>query len=67
MVKKEENEKKIKNKPSKKTIHKYSLEELADLFGVRITTMRSIYKIRGLNKDEKLSYDEAVKKINNIV
>ena len=66
MAKKKENEKKLENKQPKKPIHKYSLNELADLFGVSITTMRSMYKIRGLDKEEKLSYDEASKKFNNI-
>ena len=73
MAKKEETKKKVKtekrvvNKQPKKPIHKYSLDELADLFGVSITTMRSTYKVRGLNKDEKLSYEEAHEKFNNIV
>lgn len=67
MAKKKENEKKLENKQPKKPIHKYSLNELADLFGVSITTMRSMYKIRGLDKEEKLSYDEANKKFNNIM
>ena len=73
MAKKEETKKKVKtekrvvNKQPKKPIHKYSLDELADLFGVSITTMRSMYKVRGLNKDEKLSYEEAHEKFNNIV
>lgn len=67
MAKKKENEKKLENKQPKKPIHKYSLNELADLFGVSITTMRSMYKIRGLDKEEKLSYDEASKKFNNIM
>ena len=67
MVKKEKTEKKVVNKQHEKPIHKYSLNELADLFGVSITTMRSMYKIRGLDKNEKFSYDEANKKFNNIV
>lgn len=67
MAKKKENEKRLENKQPKKPIHKYSLNELADLFGVSITTMRSMYKIRGLDKEEKLSYDEANKKFNNIM
>lgn len=67
MAKKQETEKKVVNKQSQKTVHKYSLTELADIFGVSITTMRSMYKIRGLDKEEKLSYDEANKKFNNIV
>ncbi len=64
MAKKQENEKKIVNKQSNKNIHKYSLEELADLFSVSILTMRSMYKIRGLDKKEKLSYEEAKQKLN---
>lgn len=67
MAKKEKTEKKVVNKQPEKPIHKYSLNELADLFGVSITTMRSMYKIRGLDKNEKFSYDEANKKFNNIV
>lgn len=60
MAKKEKTEKRVVNKQPKNTIHKYSLNELADLFGVSVLTMRSRYKIRGLDKDEKLSYDEAL-------
>lgn len=67
MAKKQESEKKVVNKQSEKSIHKYSLNELADMFGVSVTTMRSMYKIRGLDKDEMLSYEEAHKKFNNIV
>lgn len=67
MAKKEKTEKSVVNKQPEKNIHKYSLNELADLFGVSITTMRSMYKIRGLDKKEKLSYEEASKKFNNIV
>ena len=67
MAKKEKTEKSVVNKQPEKNIHKYSLDELADLFGVSITTMRSMYKIRGLDKEEKFSYEEASKKFNNIV
>ena len=67
MAKKEKTEKKVVNKQPEKSIHKYSLEELSDLFGVSLYQMRSMYKIRGLDKEEKLSYDEATKKFNNIV
>lgn len=66
MVKKEKTEKRVVNKEPEKSIHKYSLEELADIFSLNITTMRTLYKIRGLNKDEKLSYDEAYEKFKNI-
>ena len=61
MAKKQETEKKVVNKQPNKSIHKYSLEELADLFGVSVLKMRSVYKVRGLDKNEKLSYDEAQK------
>lgn len=64
---KEKTEKKVVNEQPEKSIRKYSLNELADLFAVSITTMRSMYIIRGLDKDEKLSYDEAYKKFSNIV
>ena len=66
-TKKVKTEKKVVNKQPEKPIHKYSLTELADLFGVRVTTMRSMYKVRGIDKKEKLSYEEACKKFNNIV
>lgn len=65
VVKKEKEQQKPQQ--PKKTVHKYSLNELADLFGVSVITMRSMYKIRGLDKKEKFSYDEANKKFNNIV
>ena len=42
MAKKQESEKKVVNKQSEKNVHKYSLNELADMFGVSITTMRSL-------------------------
>jgi len=67
MTKKEKTEKKVINKKTEKSIHKYTLEELADIFGISITTMRTMYKIRGLNREEKLSYDEASKKFNNVM
>lgn len=64
MAKKEQTEKRVVNKQPKKSIHKYSLTELADLFGISIMQMKSMYKIRGLDEKEKLSYEEAVKKFN---
>ena len=67
MAKKQETEKKLTNKQPKKSIHKYSLEELADLFGVSVPMMRTMYKIRGIKKDEKLSFEEASEKFKNIV
>ena len=67
MAKKEKTEKKVINKKPEKSIHKYSLEELADIFGISVTQMRTMYKIRGLDKKEKLSYDEASEKFNSVM
>lgn len=62
-------EKKVTKKIKKSNIspQKYTLNELADLFGVSVMTMRSMYKIRGIDKKEKFSYDEAFEKFSNIV
>ena len=70
---KKKDEKKVEKKVTKKikksniSPQKYTLNELADLFGVSITTMRSMYKVRGIDKKEKFSYDEAFEKFSNIV
>lgn len=64
MAKKDENEKRVVNKQSKKSIHKYSLVELADLLGISVMQMKSMYKIRGLDEKEKLSFEEALKKFS---
>lgn len=62
------NEKKVVRKQKTNNIQQkvYSLEELADLFGVSYQKMSSLYKIRGIDKDEKLEYDEAFDKFKNI-
>lgn len=67
MAKKKKTEKKVTTKQPKKDIRLYSLEELSNLFGVSVSQMRSLYSIRGLDKDAKLSYEEAYAKFNNIV
>lgn len=61
-------EKKVVNKQTTNNIQKqvYSLEELADLFGVSYQKMSSLYKIRGISKDTKLEYNEAFQKFKNI-
>lgn len=66
MTKKEKTEKRVTNKQPQIKEHLYSLEELADLFGISVYKMRSMYVIRGLDKSTKLSYDEAYKKFENI-
>lgn len=62
------NEKKVTKKPKVNNIQKkvYSLEELADLFGVSYQKMSSLYKIRGIDKKEKLEYEEAFDKFKNL-
>lgn len=67
MAKKTKTEKKVVKKQPEIKEHLYSLEELSDLFGVSILTMRSMYSIRGIDKKEKLSYNEASKKFSNIM
>lgn len=59
MVKKTKTEKKVVNKQQEKAKQLYSLEELADLFGLSVLRMRSLYAIRGLDKNQKFSYEEA--------
>lgn len=62
------NEKKVVKKQKTNNIQKkvYSLEELADLFGISYQKMSSLYKIRGIDKTEALEYDEAFEKFKNI-
>lgn len=62
------NEKKVVNKKATNNTQKdvYSLEELADFFGVSYQKMSTLYKIRGIEKDVKLEYDEAYEKFKNI-
>lgn len=58
--KKEENkiEKKVVNKEQPKL---YSLEELANIFGYDKIEMSSLFLIRGIDKNEKLSIEDAEK------
>lgn len=62
------NEKKVVKKKTTNNIQKkvYSLEELADLFGVSYQKMSSLYAIRGIEKKEELSYEEAFDKFKNL-
>ena len=68
MIMVNKNEKKVDKKPKTNNVQKkvYSLEELADLFGVSYQKMSSLYKIRGIDKTEKLEYDEAFNKFKNL-
>ena len=67
MVKKEKTEKRVTKKQPNTPIQLYSLEELAELFGINVLQMRSLYSIRGLDKKVKLSYEEAYAKFNEIL
>ena len=62
------NEKKVVKKKTTNNIQKkvYSLEELADLFGVSYQKMSSLYASRGIEKEEELSYEEAFDKFKNL-
>ena len=59
-------EKRVTKKQPKNDIRLYSLEELARLMGLGIPQMRSLYLIRGLDKNEKLSLQEAYDKFKTI-
>ena len=73
-IKKEEKkeEKKVKNKVEKKVVKKeqpklYSLEELADMFGYSRYQMSSLFLIRGIDKNKKISIEEAKEKFKNVM
>ena len=67
MVKKEKSEKKVVNEQPEIQERLYSLRELANLFNVDIFTMKTMYAIRGIDENTKLSHNEAYEKFNNIV
>lgn len=59
-------EKKVVNKQKENEQQLFSQRELAEMFGLSITEMNSLYLIRGISEDEKLGYKEAYKLFNNI-
>ena len=68
--KKEENNEKKKKK--KKVVNKdqpklYSLEELCDIFAMDEIQMSSLFLIRGIDKKEKLSIEDAKKQFKNVM
>ena len=73
--KKEESKKEIKNekvKVEKKVVNKdqpklYSLEELAEIFGYSKYQMSSLFSIRGIDKNKKISIEDAKKKFKNVM
>ena len=64
--KKEEDkiEKKVVNKEQPKL---YSLEELAENFGYTRSQMRLLFSIRGIDKKEKLSIEDAQKRFKDVM
>lgn len=57
-------EKKVVNKEQPKL---YSLEELTEIFGYDEIQMSSFFLIRGIDKNEKLSIEDAKKMIKDVM
>ena len=69
---KEKQDKNDKDKVEKKVVNKdqpklYSLEELCDIFGMDELQMSSLFLIRGIDKNEKLSIEDVEKKFKNVM
>jgi len=80
MAKKKEEKKKKQKKEIKKEIKKvekkvvkkeqpklYSLEELAEIFGYSKYQMSSLFSIRGIDKNKKISIEDAKNKFKNVM
>lgn len=73
--KREEPKKEIKKeikKVEKKVVKKeqpklYSLEELAEIFGYSKYQMSSLFSIRGIDKNKKISIEDAKNKFKNVM
>ena len=73
--KKEEPKKEVKKeikKVEKKVVKKeqpklYSLEELAEIFGYNKYQMSSLFSIRGIDKNKKISIEDAKNKFKNVM
>ncbi len=68
---KKETKKEIK-KVEKKVVKKeqpklYSLEELAEIFGYSKYQMSSLFSIRGIDKNKKISIEDAKNKFKNVM
>lgn len=65
MAKKKDKEEKIEKKVVKKQEDKqpqlFSLKELADIFGVSVYQMSINFSVRGIDRNKKLSFEEAKK------
>lgn len=69
---KKEEVKKEKVKVEKKVVNKeqpklYSLEELAEIFGYSKYQMSSLFLIRGIDKNKKISIEDARNKFKNVM
>ena len=60
--------KKVEKKVVKKEQPKlYSLEELAEIFGYSKYQMSSLFSIRGIDKNKKISIEDAKNKFKNVM
>lgn len=60
-VKEEKIEKKVVKKQEDKQPQLFSLKELADIFGVGVYQMSINFSVRGIDRNQKLSLEEAQK------
>ena len=72
MANKKEIKKKEEKKIEKKVVNKeqlklYSLEELAEIFGYDTIQMSSLFLIRGIDKNEKISIEDARQKFKDVM
>ena len=67
MAKKKEEDKVEKKVVNKEQPKLYSLEELAEIFGYNRFQMSSLFSIRGIDKNRKLSIEEAKEKFKNVM
>lgn len=80
MAKQKEEKKDSKKEPKKEEIKKvekkvvkkeqpklYSLEELAEIFSCDKIQMSSLFLIRGIDKNKKLSIEDAKKQFENVI
>jgi len=70
--KKEKSQQKEIKKVEKKVVNKdqpklYSLEELAEIFGYNRFQMSSLFSIRGIDKNKKISIEDAKEKFKNVM
>lgn len=54
-------EKKVVKKPEYKQPQLFSLKELADIFGVSVYQMSLNFSVRGIDRNKKISLEEAKK------